>query len=150
MQTARLKSIDTGTGTDSEYVLMAGYNATGAAIVSGQPVCWDVVASDGRTLKTPTATGFVNYRTFAGIVTEAVVSAGYTHRIQVYGVCTARTYGVASTFIPGCSLILIADQTYVAYGTEGQLAGQVHSALVALQTNATTSTVSTKVFVRAM
>jgi len=135
-----------GSTEEEEKIYLTGYNGSGAEVAAGTPVNWDTVASDGRTFKTPAT---ANFKLIAGIAEEAVGTAEYTSKILAYGPVSARTYGVASNFIPGASLIQVNAKTYLAYGTDGQLAGQL-PVFVALQTNATTDTVSTKVFVRAI
>ncbi len=128
----------------AEKCYLTGYNGTGAAVAAGSPVNWDEVASDGRTFKTPATT---NFKLVAGIAEDAVGTAEYTSKILAYGPVTARTYGVANNFIPGVSLILVDGKDYLAYGTDGQLAGQL-PVFVALETNATASTSTRKIFVR--
>lgn len=139
-----------GSTAPAEKVFLGGFNGTGARVGAGTPVCWDAVASDGKTFKLATSTGFVNYRLLAGIVTSTVGTADYTGSIQAYGPCNASTWSATDAFIPGASLILVGGKTYLNYGTEGQQAGMVNSAFVALETNDSGGTATKKVFVRAM
>ena len=139
-----------GSSAPAEKVFLAGYNASGAARGPGTVVCWDAVASDGFTFVLPTATGFINYGLLAGVLTDTCSSADYTGAIQAHGPCTALTWGVASTFIPGAGLIMVADKAYFAYGTDLQRQVQYEPHVNALQTNATAATLSAKVYLKAM
>ena len=138
------KLIGIGSDDGPEKCYLTGYNGSGAEVAAGTPVNWDTVASDGRTFKTPAT---ANFKLVAGIAEEAVGTAEYTSKILAYGPVTARTYGVASNFIPGASLIQVNAKTYLAYCTDGQLAGQL-PVFVALETNATAATSTKKIFAR--
>jgi len=139
------------TGEEAETILISGYNAQGSQVDQYTPVVWSSVASDGRSFITPAAASLC---LSAGIVQETVGTAKYTHRILAYGPSTAKSWGVATTYIPGVPLILVAAKNYVSYGTVGQLYGLVASEVpqgvhyVALQTNSSVATTNTKVFVR--
>lgn len=136
-----------------EKAFMSGFNGTGAAILPGSPVCWDTVASDGVTLAVPSVG--VNFPMLAGIQeNDTVGTAEYTHQIVAYGQVTMRTWGVASTFIPGALLILTDGDDYGSYGTAGQwngtLAGQQPLAITALSTNTSVATTDQPVFIKAL
>jgi len=137
-----------GIGSDDspEKCYLTGYNGTGSAVATGTPVSWDATAADGRTFVVPETT---NFKLVAGVVEEAVGTAEYTSKIVAYGPVTARTYGVATNFVPGVSLILATGKTYLVYATDGQLAGQL-PVFVALATNATATQSTSKIFVRAI
>ena len=137
-----------GIGSDDspEKCYLTGYNGTGAAVSAGTPVCWDSSTADGRTFVAPATASF---KLVAGVAEEAVGTAEYTSKIVAYGPVNAVTYGVATNFIPGVSLILVNAKTYLSYGTDAQLAGQL-PVFVALATNATATPSLTKVFVRAI
>lgn len=137
-----------GIGSDDgpEKCYLTGYNGTGAAVAAGTPVCWDSSAADVRTFVAPATASF---KLVAGVAEEAVGTAEYTSKIVAYGPVNTLTYGVATNFVPGVSLILVNGKTYLAYGTEGDLKGQL-PVFVALATNATATPSLTKVFVRAI
>lgn len=137
-----------GIGSDDgpEKCYLTGYNGTGAAVAAGTPVCWDSSAADVRTFVAPATASF---KLVAGVAEEAVGTAEYTSKIVAYGPVNTLTYGVGTNFVPGVSLILVNGKTYLAYGTEGDLAGQL-PVFVALATNATATPSLTKVFVRAI
>lgn len=137
-----------GVGSDDgpEKCYLTGYNGTGAAVAAGTPVCWDSSAADVRTFVAPATASF---KLVAGVAEEAVGTAEYTSKIVAYGPVNTLTYGVGTNFVPGVSLILVNGKTYLAYGTEGDLAGQL-PVFVALATNATATPSLTKVFVRAI
>lgn len=137
-----------GIGSDDgpEKCYLTGYNGTGAAVAAGTPVCWDSSTADVRTFVAPATASF---KLVAGVAEEAVGTAEYTSKIVAYGPVNTLTYGVATNFVPGVSLILVNGKTYLAYGTEGDLAGQL-PVFVALATNATATPSLTKVFVRAI
>lgn len=137
-----------GIGSDDgpEKCYLTGYNGTGAAVAAGTPVCWDSSAADVRTFKAPATASF---KLVAGVAEEAVGTAEYTSKIVAYGPVNTLTYGVGTNFVPGVSLILVNGKTYLAYGTDGDLAGQL-PVFVALATNATATPSLTKVFVRAI
>lgn len=137
-----------GIGSDDgpEKCYLTGYNGTGAAVAAGTPVCWDSSAADVRTFVAPAT---ANFKLVAGVAEEAVGTAEYTSKIVAYGPVNTLTYGVGTNFVPGVSLILVNGKTYLAYGTEGDLAGQL-PVFVALATNATATPSLTKVFVRAI
>lgn len=139
-----------GSSAQAEVIFLGGYNGTGAVVTNNTPVCWDAVASDGKTFVLATTTGFRNYRLFAGILTETCNTADYTGAIQCYGPVNASTWSATTALIPGCSLILSGGKTYLDYGTEGQLAGQMADCAVALETNSSGGTATKKIFVRAM
>lgn len=140
-----------GSNAPAEAVFLGGYNATGARVSAGTPVCWSAVASDGKSFVLATTTGFINYGLFSGIATNTVGTADYTGGIQAYGVCTARTFSSTTAHIPGCGLVLVGGKDYLAYGTEGQVGINVlQHVLTALETNSSGGTASAKVFVRAM
>lgn len=137
-----------GIGSDDgpEKCYLTGYNGTGAAVAAGTPVCWDSSAADVRTFKAPATASF---KLVAGVAEEAVGTAEYTSKIVAYGPVNTLTYGVNAKFVPGVSLILVNGKTYLAYGTDAELAGQL-PVFVALATNATATPSLTKVFVRAI
>ena len=137
-----------GIGSDDgpEKCYLTGYNGTGAAVAAGTPVCWDSSAADVRTFVAPATASF---KLVAGVAEEAVGTAEYTSKIVAYGPVNTLTYGVATNFVPGVSLILVNGKTYLAYGTDAELAGQL-PVFVALATNATATPSLTKVFVRAI
>lgn len=137
-----------GIGSDDgpEKCYLTGYNGTGAAVAAGTPVCWDSSAADVRTFVAPAKASF---KLVAGVAEEAVGTAEYTSKIVAYGPVNTLTYGVGTNFVPGVSLILVNGKTYLAYGTDGDLAGQL-PVFVALATNATATPSLTKVFVRAI
>lgn len=137
-----------GIGSDDgpEKCYLTGYNGTGAAVAAGTPVCWDSSAADVRTFKAPATASF---KLVAGVAEEAVGTAEYTSKIVAYGPVNTLTYGVNTKFVPGVSLILVNGKTYLAYGTDAELAGQL-PVFVALATNATATPSLTKVFVRAI
>lgn len=137
-----------GIGSDDgpEKCYLTGYNGTGAAVAAGTPVCWDSSAADVRTFKAPATASF---KLVAGVAEEAVGTAEYTSKIVAYGPVNTLTYGVGTNFVPGVSLILVNGKTYLSYGTDGDLAGQL-PVFVALATNATATPSLTKVFVRAI
>lgn len=142
-----------GTSAPAEAVFLGGYNKTGAQVSAGTPVCWDAVASDGKSFVLATTTGFINYGLFAGIATGTVGTADYTGGIQAYGVCTARTFSATTAHIPGCGLILVGGKDYAVYGTEDQVGAGIlamQRPLTALETNSSGGTASAKVFVKAM
>lgn len=137
-----------GIGSDDgpEKCYLTGYNGTGAAVAAGTPVCWDSSAADVRTFVAPATASF---KLVAGVAEEAVGTAEYTSKIVAYGPVNTLTYGVGTNFVPGVSLILVNGKTYLAYGTDAELAGQL-PVFVALATNATATPSLTKVFVRAI
>ncbi len=140
------KVVEAKSSPDPEVCWLAGYNATGAQIDRYCPVCWNLGSADGFTIAAPATT---NIRLAAGIVQETVGTACYTYRIQAYGVTYAKTYGVATNFVPGAQLVLVNAKTYLAYGTDGEASAQIPCAFIALDTNATATANSTgKVFVR--
>ena len=137
-----------GIGSDDgpEKCYLTGYNGTGKAVSAGTPVCWDSSTADVRTFVAPATASF---KLVAGVAEEAVGTAEYTSKIVAYGPVKTLTYGVGTNFVPGVSLILVNGKTYLAYGTDAELAGQL-PVFVALATNATATPSLTKVFVRAI
>lgn len=135
-----------------ETAFLAGFNGVGAALAKGSPVCWDTVASDGVTLALPAVA--VNFSLLAGIVNDTIGTAEYTHQIVAYGKVTARSWGVATTYVPGALMILTDGDDYVSYGTAGQwngtLAGQQPIAMTALSTNASVATTDQPIFIKAL
>ncbi len=138
---------------EAEIGYLSVYNGQGSELSQGSPVCWDGVASDGRTVKTPATSGFTNFNLLAGIAIDTLATAAYNHNVVAYGPCMARTYGIATTLIPGAMLWLVDAKDYLAYGTEGIPcfggSGQPN-AFTALDTHTTVSAERTKVFVRAL
>lgn len=135
-----------GTAQEAEVAFLFGYNGAGAEIAQGTPVCWSTVINDGKTFALPIT---ANFNTFAGICVDTVGTAKYTNRLQAYGLCSARTYGVATTFVPGANLSLITAKTYLGYDSQNILISQ-HRAMSALSTNATVTTVLQPILVRAL
>ena len=95
-----------GSSEQAEVGYLSGYNGNGDEVVAGTPVCWDVPSADMKTFKIPAA---ANFGCVAGILDETVGTAGYTDRIIAYGKVTARTYGVATTFVPGANLAMVFE-----------------------------------------
>ena len=140
------KVVEAKSSPDPEACWLAGYNNTGKQIDRYCPVCWDLGSADGFTIAAPATT---NIRLAAGIVQETVGTACYTYRIQAYGVSYAKTYGVATNFVPGAQLVLVNAKSYLAYGTDGEASAQIPCAFIALDTHSTANELSTrKVFVR--
>lgn len=147
-----------GSSAEAEKGFLFGFNGESSAINAGSPVCWDAVAADGKTFKLPTNTGFTNFPLFAGIAEDTVSTVyphSYTKKIVVYGPVTARTWGVATTFIPGANVGLVAGKDYLAYLTAGQINGveaqnQLGYRAVALETNATAATSTSSVWIAAL
>lgn len=139
---------------EGETCFLSGYNGTGRQQPYGAPVCWHIPSSDGITFNTPASAGFQNFSVFAGILKDTCGTAEYTHTIVAYGKVNARTYGIASTFIPGAGLVLVDGRDYVAYGSAGMFAGssavQQPISVTAFATNATADTSMKVVFVKAL
>ena len=134
---------------EAETCRLTGYNANGDEVAAGTPVCWDELASggdEGRAFKEPAT---ANFNLVAGVAEEAVGTAQYTARIVAYGPGEARTYGVATTFIPGANLILVTAKDYLVYDS-AQLVINQPRVFTAIDTNATVDTNSTTIFVRAL
>ena len=132
--------------SEAEICYLFGYNGEGSEILAGTPVCWSDSALDGRTFEKPVT---ANFNLVAGIAEVAVGTAGYTNRIVAYGPVTTRTYGVATTFVPGANLQLITAKDYVAYGSAMLVTSQPR-VFAALDTHSTADTLSQSVFVRAL
>jgi hypothetical protein len=136
-----------GTSAPAETIYVGGYNGVEAQVVWGTPLCWSVAASDGVTLVLPATSGITkNVRIPAGIAIDTIASGEYTRTVVSYGPCSARTYGVASNFVPGATLVMVDGATYLAYGTDDEVAAQMVK-YTALETNATTDTTRTRVMV---
>lgn len=142
------------TAQEGEQGLLQGYNASGAQLDAGSPVCWGVVQADGVSVVLPAAAGFQNFSMFAGILKSTVGTAEYCRDIVAYGKVNANAYGIATTYIPGAGLVLVDGKDYVAYGSAGQFAGstavQQPISLTALATNTTANERLSAVFVKAL
>ena len=142
------------TSQEGETCFLSGYNGTGIQQPYGAPVCFDVVTANGITFNTPASAAFQNFSMFAGILKDTCGTAEYTHTIVAYGRVNARTYGIATTFIPGAGLVLVDGRDYVAYGSAGMFAGstavQQPISVTALATHSTASTLVQAVFVKAL
>ncbi len=136
-----------GSAEQAETVWLHGYNNTGAEVLRGTPVAWDnTTPLDCRAFIAPLTAAV---RLIAGIAQDTVGTAEYTSSIVAYGPVLARTYGVATTFVPGANLIQVTAKTYLVYGSEMLIHNQPE-VFTALTTNATVDTVEQSVFVRAL
>lgn len=140
------KAIGISSGEEAEKCFMAGFNGNGDEIAWGTPVSWDELAADGRTFKTPAA---ANQNLLAGICEDTVATAAYTEKLIAYGPVEARTYGVATTFVPGANLFAVVSKTYLHYESASLIQVQPRI-FTAFDTNATVDTSRTTIFVRAL
>jgi len=135
-----------GSTEEAEKCYLSGYNGTGAVVAQGSPVCWDVGTNDGKTFEDPVT---ANFDLAVGIAETTVGTAAYTDRIVAYGPVEARTYGVATTFVPGANLSLVTGKTYLAYNSQTTVLSQ-RRIFTAMQTNATVDTNLTTIHVHAL
>lgn len=139
-------------GEEAEKCYLSGYNNTGGEVNQGEPLCWalatanGIAGNDGIALADPVT---ANFDAFAGIAESTIASGAYTNRLVAYGPVMARTYGVASTFVPGANLVLITGKSYLAYNSQN-LAVEQRRVMTAMQTNATVDTNLTKIHVHAL
>ena len=144
-----------GSAEEAERILMHGFNGRGDEITTGQPMCWDIASSDGKTMtQAASGTNFSNFAMFAGLPQRSIGTAEYSADILAYGVGNANVYGVATTLVPGANLALVAARSYVAYGSHGMFAGSVAAqqpiAMTSLSTVATVDEFVAPVFIKAL
>lgn len=144
-----------GSSEHGESVFLHVYNGTGSAVAVGDPLCFDVVSSDGKTGTQPTiGTNSSNFAMFAGFAQEIIGTADYSARVQAYGLASAAVYGISTTLVPGSYLALVDGKDYMAYGASGAFSGSTATAqpitTTALGTNATVDTTVQNVFVKAL
>lgn len=144
-----------GSSEEAESIYLHGFNGTGSEVVAGDPLCWDITSSDGKTLTQPTSgANTSNLAMFAGLAQSNIGTADYAADIQAYGVASANVYGVATTLIFGAYLALVAGRDYLAYGSAGMFAGSVAVAqplcMTALGTNATVDETVQNVFIKSI
>lgn len=104
--------------TESDDIFTIMYNASGAAVVAGYPVCWDnTTACDGNRFTKP-ATG--NLSALRGIAVEAIASGAYG-MIQVEGYYASANVinGTAADVAAGDILIPVNATWYLARSAAG-------------------------------
>lgn len=153
MNIATIKGV--GLSEEAEKVTIAVFNGTGAEVIKGDPLCFEIAAADGKTVVQPTAgTNLSNLGMFAGLAQSNIGTADYSADVQNFGLASANVYGIATTLVPGSYLALVVGRSYAAYGSAGMFAGSVAVAqpicMTALATSATADEGVDNVFIKAL
>lgn len=153
MNIATIRGI--GSSEEGERIYCAVFNGTESEVIAGDPLCWSVTSSDGKTVTQPTVgTNLSNLAMFAGLAQSNIGTDDYAADVQNYGLASANVYGIATTLIAGAYLALVSGRDYVAYGTAGMFAGSVATAqpicMTALVAHAALTEVVENVFIKAL
>ena len=144
-----------GSSAQGERGLLAGFNGTKKEVIKGNPLCFDVFSSDGKTMTQPTSgANTSNFGMLAGLAQSNIGTDDYAADVQAYGLASANVYGIATTLIFGAYLLLVAGRNYVAYGTAGMFAGSTAVAqplcMTAMTTHSTLDERVENVFIKAL
>jgi hypothetical protein len=139
---------------DPERAFRVAYNASGATILRGYPVCLDIATLDGKPrITTPlTAGSMSNLSLFYGVAFEDILS-GAEGRIQRDGYCDyalVANHPSTNTVI-GDLLLCLTGQTYLQRGAAGAAAPSYLGGAFSLEViiaNATITPVVRKIWLR--
>lgn len=110
---------------DPDRIFRVAYNASGATILRGYPVCLDVATLDGKPrVTTPlTAGSMSNLSLFYGVAFEDILS-GAEGRIQREGYCDYALVAnhPSSNTLLGDNLTCLTGQVYLQRGAAGAAA----------------------------